>query len=404
MIRRFNRWVDSHIRHPGDSEGILLVKRIWWVCLTFAIPMTWILALIMHQMDQEELAIIFAFSSLYWLFSMFLFDRIKKGIEWFGLSSQLFLIGLSFGMAWSMGGMLTSGGIIFLGLIGPVYALVFPHRRRALAVFLLYLISVLILVLLDDSIEPVYRLSYQDNLYLFLANFIICAIFWFVALYFFAYQRTQALANLRIEEIKSSNLLLNILPANIVHTLKDDKPEIIADELQDVTILFADLVNFTSRASQMDAEEIVKFLNDIFSVFDGFTEKYQLEKIKTIGDCYMAACGAPVANPEHARSAVRMALDIQEYAKDHDLEFHIGAHSGPVVAGIIGLKKFSYDLWGDTVNLASRLETEAPPGEIYISESTFDLLGDRFDCEYVGLKNLKGLGEERVWRVIKELE
>jgi len=192
---------------------------------------------------------------------------------------------------------------------------------------------------------------------------------------------------------------LNILPDSVVEKLKM-QPKVIADELQNVTILFADLVNFTEMVSRMKAEDVVTFLNRIFSDFDQFTEKHGLEKIKTIGDCYMAACGAPIFRPEHAQSAVRMALDIQEYARKHDLQFHIGIHSGPVVAGVIGLKKFSYDLWGDTVNLASRLEGEAPPGAIFISEVTREILKDEFECRPVGSKELKGLGVVRIFEVL----
>ncbi|MDH3245043.1 MAG: adenylate/guanylate cyclase domain-containing protein [Saprospiraceae bacterium] len=399
MLKRFNQWVDYHIYHPGDDDEVLLVKKIWWVCLTFAIPMTLVLALTMLWMGYRELAMIFALSSLYWLLLIILFNRTKSGIEWYGLSSQLFLVLFSFALAWMMGGVLDSGGIIFLGLIGPVYALVFPRRDRAVYLFLLYLVAMFLLVLLDHNIRPVFPISQQDNLILFIVSFAICALFWFAALYFFAYQRTKALTDLQEEEIKSTNLLLNILPDSVVEKLKM-QPKVIADELQNVTILFADLVNFTEMVSRMKAEDVVTFLNRIFSDFDQFTEKHGLEKIKTIGDCYMAACGAPIFRPEHAQSAVRMALDIQEYARKHDLQFHIGIHSGPVVAGVIGLKKFSYDLWGDTVNLASRLEGEAPPGAIFISEVTREILKDEFECRPVGSKELKGLGVVRIFEVL----
>ncbi len=399
MYHRFNQWVDDHIYHPGDDDEVLLVKKIWWVCLTFAIPMTLVLALTMFWMGYRELAMIFALSSLYWLLLMILFNRTKSGIEWYGLGSQSFLVLFSFALAWMMGGVLDSGGIIFLGLIGPVYALVFPRRDRAVYLFLLYLAAMFLLVLLDHIIRPVFPISQQDNLILFVISFAISALFWFAALYFFAYQRTKALTGLQEEEIKSTNLLLNILPDSVVEKLKT-QPEVIADELQNVTILFADLVNFTEMVSRMKAEDVVTFLNRIFSDFDQFTEKHGLEKIKTIGDCYMAACGAPISRPEHAQSAVRMALDIQEYARMHDLQFHIGIHSGPVVAGVIGLKKFSYDLWGDTVNLASRLEGEAPPGSIFISEATREIVKDEFECRLVGFKELKGLGVVRIFEVL----
>ena len=404
MLSKFNRWVHQRIYHPKDSDEILLVKKIWWVCLTIAIPTTIILALLIWLMNYPVLAILVLSGSGFWLLQLVLFNHLKKHIEWFGLASQLFLILFSFVLAWLMGGILHSGGVIFLGLIGPVYALVFPNRRRAWSVFGLYLFGVAVLALVDGKIEAVYRYSYQDNLILFVVSFAISSIFWFVALYFFAYQRTRTLHDLRKEELKSQNLLLNILPSEIVHTLKESSSHVIADKLQDVTILFADMVKFTETSSRMSPEEIIDFLNRTFSAFDHLTEKYGLEKIKTIGDCYMAVGGAPVPNPEHAHKVVQMALDIQEYAANHGLAFRIGIHSGPVVAGVIGVKKFSYDLWGDTVSLASRLESDAPPGAIFISDATHQLISDRYVCKSEGIRYLKGIGETASWRVIGAID
>ena len=377
-----------------------MVKKIWWVCLTLAIPATLILSLIIWLMDQGVIAIIFFCSAIFWFFSMFLFSRIKKGIEWFGLSSQLALLILSFVTCYLMGGILDSGGVIFFGLVGPVYALVFPNRLRAILIFGLYLMSLVILGLLEP-IEPIYPLPIHNNLILFIINFIICSIFWFAAIYFFARQRTLALKKLQLEEIKTNNLLLNILPEKIAESLKEPPSQIIADKLENVSILFADLVGFTEASVRMPPDEIILFLNKTFTYFDELTNKYDLEKIKTIGDCYMAAAGAPVPDPKHAHAAARMALDIQHYAKENQLKFRIGIHSGSVVAGVIGVKKFSYDLWGDTVNLASRLETEAPPGGIYISENTCALIQNEFHCESIGWRELKGFGKVMVWRLDK---
>ncbi len=399
MYRKFNRWVHRRIYHPEDSDEILLVKKIWWVCLIIAFPTTIILAFLIWLMNDPVLAILVLSGSGFWLLQLILFNHLKRHIEWFGLTSQLFIILFSLVMAGLSGGILQSGGVIFLGLIGPVYALVFPNRRRAWLLFGLYLFGVAVLALVGGNIETVYRYSYNDNLILFVVTFAISSIFWFVALDFFAYQRTRILYDLRKEELKSKNLLLNILPSEIEHTLKESSSHVIADKLQNVTILFADLVKFTETSSRMYPEEIIDFLNRTFSAFDHLTEKYGLEKIKTIGDCYMAVAGAPVPDPDHAHKVVQMALDIQAYAPNHSLAFRIGIHSGPVVAGVIGLKKFTYDLWGDTVNLASRLESDATPGAIFISDATYQLISGRFDCFSAGIRYLKGIGETVVWRV-----
>ena len=225
-------WIHNRVYREGDNDDILMVKKIWWVCLCFAIPVIFILSAYMYLLNQKEIALLTILSSFFWIFSLVLFNFLKRGIEWFGLSSQLFLILFSFVMALMMGGLLTSGGIIFLGLIGPVYALVFPNRRLAILVMVIYLLSVIILLVYDGSIEPVYELSYGQNLNLFVITFIISAVFWFIALYFFAFQRTKAIADLKIEERKSNDLLLNILPAEIADSLKES-PDVIADQLND---------------------------------------------------------------------------------------------------------------------------------------------------------------------------
>jgi len=333
---------------------------------------------------------------------MVLFNYLKRGIGWFGLSSQVFLIVASFILTLQLGGLLRSGGIILLGLIGPVYALAFPDKKRALWLLGGYLCLVFATMLLDSRISPEIQLTHRQNLYLFTWNFFNNIIFWFAALYYFAVGRTQALKLLRIEEGKKHALLRNILPEKIIEVLKDDQ-KIIAEQLDETTILFADLVEFTPMAHHMPPRDIVRFLNRIFSVFDDFSDKYQLEKIKTIGDCYMAAAGVPRPQEGHAVSAVKMALDIRGYAREQNLLFRIGIHSGAVIAGVIGVKKFSYDLWGEVVNMASRLETSAPSGGILISQETYELIAGRFRCEFGGVKNLKGIGTINTWIVMEEI-
>ena len=398
MIEKFNNWVLRNIQREGDSEEILLIKRIWWVCLSFAVPAIAILGVIIWLRGQFQIALIMFIFSLFWLISMIIFRFLRRGITWFGLSSQLALIVFSFVTVYLMGGILSSGGMIFYGLVGPVYALVFPDKKRAILIFAIYLATVVSLLVLDP-IQALLPLTYKDNLLLFVLNFIVCSVFWYAAIFFFANQRTNALYNLRLEEAKSNNLLLNILPAPIVEILKVPATELIAEKLDNVSILFADLVGFTRQASKMPPEEIILFLNETFTYFDKLTEAYHMEKIKTIGDCYMAVAGAPIPDPHHAEAAANMALKIQEYARANHLQFRIGIHSGSVVAGVIGVKKFSYDLWGDSVNMASRLESNAPAGEIFISESTYQLIKDKFNCHCEGEKDLKGIGRVKIWNL-----
>jgi PAS domain S-box-containing protein len=207
---------------------------------------------------------------------------------------------------------------------------------------------------------------------------------------------------LRKERNKTENLLLNLLPEPIAERLKEE-PGVIADKFEKATILFADLVNFTQISTTMPATKLVYLLNEIFSSFDELTEKHGLEKIKTIGDAYMVAGGIPIARPDHAEASAEMALDMLVAIDELNVklegtfDLRIGINSGPVVAGVIGTKKFIYDLWGNAVNTASRMESHGVPGRIQVSFYTYELLRDKYEFEERGLIDIKGQGEMRTY-------
>lgn len=211
-------------------------------------------------------------------------------------------------------------------------------------------------------------------------------------------QEQAYLSQIQAEREKSERLLLNILPAPIAERLKGGEQPI-ADYFDEVTILFADMVGFTEIAGRTPPTELVNMLSRVFSTFDLLVEKYGLEKIKTIGDAYMAAGGLPTPRPDHAEAIADLALDMQAaVAAMRDdfippLRIRIGIHSGPVVAGVIGDKKFAYDLWGDTVNVASRMESQGDPQSIQLSEATVRLLGPRYLLQEKGVVSIKGKGE-----------
>ncbi|HET9876751.1 MAG TPA: adenylate/guanylate cyclase domain-containing protein [Mycobacterium sp.] len=202
---------------------------------------------------------------------------------------------------------------------------------------------------------------------------------------------------------RSEMLLLNILPREISEALKTE-PRAIAAHYDGASILFADIVEFTPIAAAMTPLSLVDLLNDVFQRFDVLVDNYALEKIKTIGDCYMVAAGVPRPRVDHAQALVSLALDMQaEVARrkfgERRLAFRIGINSGPVVAGVIGHKKFSYDLWGETVNMASRMESHGQSGVIQITRNTFDLVSGEFDCEPRGTIAVKGAGFVETWWV-----
>lgn len=201
---------------------------------------------------------------------------------------------------------------------------------------------------------------------------------------------------------ENERLLLNILPEPIARRLREGE-RIIADRFDDVTLLFADIVEFTRLSSTMAASELVSVLNDVFTVFDELVDRHQLEKVKTIGDAYMVVGGLTDQTADHPARVARMALELTdavngiEAARRFGIAFRIGMHRGPVVAGVIGTKKFIYDLWGDTVNVASRMESLGVPGRVQVTGAIVETLGDAFTVESRGLIDVKGKGPTPTW-------
>jgi class 3 adenylate cyclase len=212
----------------------------------------------------------------------------------------------------------------------------------------------------------------------------------------------QAHGLLLAEQERSERLLLNVLPAPIAGRLKQGE-QVIADRFPEVTVLFADLVDFTRSSDQSSPERVVQVLDDLFSAFDRLARRYGLEKIKTVGDAYMVAGGLPDPRPDHAEAVAEMALAMRREAAGHvdphgrPLQLRIGIDSGPVVAGVIGRDKFSYDLWGDTVNTASRMESTGTAGCIQVTDRTHRRLRDRYRFQRRGLTPVKGKGELLTW-------
>ena len=215
----------------------------------------------------------------------------------------------------------------------------------------------------------------------------------------------KAELHLEREHARSERLLLNILPPVISARLKDGE-ETIADGFQDVTVLFADIVGFTELSSKLPPADLVRVLNDVFSAFDQLADDLRLEKIKTIGDAYMVAAGLPELREDHAVVMVKMGLGMRDAVEELNkkqgftLAVRIGVHSGPVVAGIIGKRKFSYDLWGDTVNTASRMESHGEKGRVHLSARTAELVGDAFELEDRGTISVKGKGQMQTYFVL----
>jgi adenylate cyclase len=305
-----------------------------------------------------------------------------------------------------LGGFVDSGGVGLWGILAPLGALVFSEVRSAARWYVAWLVVFLGSGIAGEVVGPIWpALPGWFTSTMLALNIAVGGTIVFTLLAVFASQRRDALAALRVEQEKAEGLLLNILPRSIADRLKaQTRP--IADQFESASILFADVVDFTPWSERLAPSEVVGYLDHLFSHFDALAERYELEKIKTIGDCYMVAAGVPTPRADHARALALMALDMLEAMRSNDelghlgLELRAGINSGPVVAGVIGRKRFLYDLWGDVVNTASRMESYGAPGRIQITRPTYELLADEFECEPRGTITVKGKGEVEAWYLI----
>lgn len=292
----------------------------------------------------------------------------------------------------ALGGYANSGGYLFFG-IGVTLTATMALRRVAV-VFVTggYLALAVVLGFLEPMLSasrPAPDIALTRTLFVivFITNLVLLGMV-------FGY----LLGRLAHERQRAESLLLNVLPSKVAAELKMTG-ETTARRFESISVLFADIVGFTPMSASMDPEDMVAELNRVFSFFDSLTERYSCEKIRTIGDSYMVACGVPTPRSDHAEALASMALDMIEYSRGGRLHFRIGINSGPAVAGVIGTKKFQYDVWGDTVNTASRMESHGVPDRIQVTRETFELIHDRFRCTPRGELDVKGKGRLETWFV-----
>jgi adenylate cyclase len=310
----------------------------------------------------------------------------------------LILVAPALGMV-MIGGLDESSWVILWSLLAPLGAVAFDRPGRAWPWFAAFVATVVLAVALSEVVRPDGAdLPDAFVLTLNVLNIVLVSLVAMLLLVTFARGRETAQA--RVEA-----LLLNVLPAEVAQRLQSN-PNSIADHFDDASILFADVVDFTPLSSRLNAREVVELLDRLFTSFDELVDRHDVEKIKTIGDCYMVAAGVPRRRPDHAHALAGLALELRECAKsclpegsEHDLRLRIGISSGPVVAGVIGRRRFLYDLWGDTVNMASRMESHGTPDAIQITRSTWELLRDDFVTEPLGLVDVKGKGAVEIWRL-----
>jgi adenylate cyclase len=304
-----------------------------------------------------------------------------------------------------VGGFLPSGGVALWGILAPLGALVFLEVRSAIRWFVAFVLVFLLTGVAGELFFPNADFPTWFPSTMLALNIVGAGAIAFTLLASFAKQRNEALAALRAEQERAELLLMNILPHSIADRLKSAH-QTIADHFDAASILFADVVDFTPFAQRLSPAAVVGILDGLFSHFDTLVERHGLEKIKTIGDAYMAAAGVPDPSPDHARRAALLALDMREaiatsaVGGGSGLELRIGINSGPLIAGVIGSKRFLYDLWGDAVNTASRMESQGTSGEIQITRATYELLKDEFVCRPRGSIEVKGKGQMETWYLL----
>lgn len=300
---------------------------------------------------------------------------------------------------WSIGSIDKSGYVTAWSLVGPFVALIFLSLRESIIWMVMFVFIIVISVVFKPSINDhkAYT-SQQSNSLFYIMNIGMASAVVFAASAWFA-------ITIKKEKSIADNLLLNILPEEVAEELKANG-KVEPRYFENVTVLFTDFKEFTKTVDKLSAKDMVTEINYCFSTFDEIISRYHIEKIKTLGDAYMAVCGLPLPDQKHAENVVNAAKEIaafmvERYAKMEDKTFQIriGINSGSIIAGIVGVKKFAYDIWGDTVNTAARMEQSSEAGKINISQATYDLVKDKFKCEYRGEIEAKGKGHVKMYYV-----
>jgi class 3 adenylate cyclase len=367
------------------SSGLMATLALVWVG-TYAALGLWLSAAIPFAYQLASAASIYAFAR-------------ERRYRLFRASQLGMSLVLPFALQWSLGGFRTSAAVALWGLTSPVGAVLFVGARQAVSWFLAFAA----LVAVSAAIDPTLAAGAPDIpngvvVTFFALNVLGVSTTVYVLLQYFVRARERALAD-------SERLLLNVLPAPVASRLKQSE-QVIADGYAAATVLFADIVGFTGLAERLAPADVVVLLDSVFAGWDGLAARYGVEKIKTIGDAYMVAGGLPSPREDHAEAIADMALEMgAEVARcvaqnGLALEVRIGIDTGPVVAGVIGRAKFIYDLWGDTVNTASRMESHGLPGAIQVTERAYERLRHRYKLRSRGTIKVKGKGPMTTYLLI----
>ncbi len=378
----------------GDNEELKLQKSLLVICSIPFIIAGVIWGIMYMMFGETHSAIIPLAYALFSLLSIIYFGYSRR-FKTFRFSQLLLILLLPFILMLSLGGFITGSGVILWSLLSPLGAMLFYKPSSAYKWLIAFAVLVFISFIAHPWLRAKNNLTDEQIRIFFFINISAVGALIFMMVYYFVRKKN-------FFQARSETLLLNILPKQIAEELKaNGRAE--AKHFDEVTVMFTDFKNFTQIAEKLSPTELVTELDMIFAAFDNIINEHNLEKIKTIGDSYMCAGGLPVPGSTHAIDTVSAAIKIREFISQHirkrtdegkdPFEIRIGIHTGPVVAGIVGKIKFAYDIWGDTVNLASRMESSGEPGRINISGSTYELVKARFHCTHRGKIKAKNKGE-----------
>ena len=395
MLLPFVDEIARRVSPPADESEIRTQKTLLVLSALLFIPPGLVWSAIYFIYDERLSAAIplaYVIVSLLGL-ATFLITGWFALLRWIEL---VLILALPFALQLTLGGFVPSSGVVLWSLLAPIGALVFGAPRAAL-----WLLAFLALVatagVLEGSLRGTNALPEWLRTTFFVLNIAAISTLAVTLLAVFNRQRDQAMHLLAAEQERSEGLLLNILPKQIADRLKAGERRI-ADSHAHATVLFADLVGSTALALELTPDALIGVLNDVFSHIDDLAQRHGVEKIRTIGDNWMGVSGVPLSRADHALAAVRMALDVRDFIERYrtserrSLAVRIGLNSGPLVAGVIGKHKFVYDIWSDTVNTASRMESQGMAGRVQVSETTYALVKDDFVCEERGAIDVRGRG------------
>lgn len=393
------RWLDRLLSVaivPEDTQDVRRTKRLLTGILWASIPTT-ILSMVQFALVEGEpdMAMVVLLPGIAAPVTLAIVIRHPATYPNIAHLPIAVTVGVSYLVVALGGGFLASAGNAYWGLVAVLGAAAVFGDGRATAWAWAYVIGMACASWVGLRIDPLFEFAHPERAAVF--NLTVVSLFIFFMVMYYVRQRASLLA-------QSERLLRNILPAEVAERLKVDE-DVIADEYEQASILFADVVDFTPMSSSMAPAALVSLLDEVFSHMDRLVDERDLEKIKTIGDAYMVASGVPNPRSDHAMILCDLALAMREMTRTvtfagRRIRLRIGINSGPVVAGIIGVRKFSYDLWGDAVNVASRMESSADPDDIQVTTETYRLVSSEFVGESKAAVHIKGKGPMEVWRLV----